>query len=97
MTDLGTLPGDVASFASAINDDGDVVGGSFDAAGNPRAFVWKNGVMHSLDDPLIAPDSPLFPLIATAINSRGEIVGFGVTGAGEVHGFLATPRSSDHQ
>ena len=97
MRDLGTLPGDVASFGSAINDDGDVVGGSFDADGNPRAFVWENGVMHSLDDPLIAPDSPLFLLIATAINSRGEIVGFGVTGAGEVHGFLATPRSSDHR
>jgi probable HAF family extracellular repeat protein len=97
MRDLGTLPGDVASFGSAINDDGDVVGGSFDADGNPRAFVWKNGVMHSLNDPLIAPDSPLFVLIATAINARGEIVGFGATGAGAVHGFLATPRGSDHR
>ena len=97
MRDLGALPGDLASFGSAISDDGDVVGGSFDADGNPRAFVWKNGMMHSLDNPLIAPDSPLVPLIATAINGRGEIVGFGVTSSGEVHAFLATPRSSDHR
>jgi probable HAF family extracellular repeat protein len=97
MRDLGTLPGDVASFGSAINDDGDVVGGSFDTAGNPRAFVWTSGVMQSLDDPLIAPDSPLFPWIATAINGWGEIVGFGVTSAGEVHAFLATPKSRDRR
>jgi probable HAF family extracellular repeat protein len=97
MRDLGTLPGDVASVGAAINDDGEVVGGSFDAEGNSRAFVWQNGVMHSLDDPLIAPDSPLFLLIATAINARGEIFGFGATSAGEVHAFLATPRSSDHR
>ena len=93
MTDLGTLPGDVSSFASANNDGGEVVGGSFDADGNPRAFVWKNGVMYSLNDPSVAPDPPLFVLVATGINSRGEIVGFGVTSAGEVHAFLATPRN----
>ncbi len=97
MRDLGTLPGDVASVGSAINDDGDVVGASFDGDGNPRAYVSRNGVMHSLNDPLIAPDSPLSLLFATAINSRGDIVGFGVTSAGDVHAFLATPSSRDHR
>jgi probable HAF family extracellular repeat protein len=97
MRDLGALPGDVASFGSAINDDGDVVGGSFDADGNSRAFVWRNGLMHSLNDPLVAPDSPLLPLIATGINSRGEIVGFGVTDTGDVHAFLATPHNGERR
>jgi probable HAF family extracellular repeat protein len=95
MRDLGMLPEDVGSAGVDINDSGEVVGVSADAGGNPRAFVWKNGVMHSLNDPLIAPDSPLFLLVATAINARGEIVGFGVTSAGELHAFLATPRNGE--
>jgi probable HAF family extracellular repeat protein len=90
MRDLGTLPGDVASAGLGINDEGQVVGISNDANGNPRAFLWQNGVMTDLNT-LIPADSPLFLLGAFVINSRGEIIGFGVNDAGEVHGFLATP------
>jgi probable HAF family extracellular repeat protein len=93
MRDLGTLPGDVNSAALSINDSGEVVGGSIDgsvATGNPRAFLWHNGVMHDLND--LSPDSPLFLLVAFGINDVGQIAGFGVTETGEVHGFLATPR-----
>ena len=96
MQDLGTLPGDVASGATSINDPGDVVGVSFDPDGNPRAFLWRNGTMTDLNT-LVPDDAPLFPLFATAVNSRGEIVGFGATQGGDVHGFLLTPANGNSQ
>jgi len=92
MKDLGTLPGDTASGGMGINDAGDVVGTSFDANGNPRAYLIHNGVMSDLND-LVVGNSPLFLLFGAAIDSRGEIVGFGATEQGDVHAFLATPSS----
>ena len=95
MLDLGTLSGDVNSAALGINDRGDVVGASLGAAGpihgNPRAFLWRNGMMTDLND-LIPANSPLHLLTAFGINDAGEIVGFGVTNTGDLHAFLATPR-----
>jgi probable HAF family extracellular repeat protein len=93
MRDLGTLPGDVVAGGQGINDRGQVVGPSFDADGNPRGFLWQNGVMSDLNT-LISGGSPLFLLDAGAINNRGEIVGFGATEAGDVHAFLATPSNA---
>jgi probable HAF family extracellular repeat protein len=90
MQSLGTLPGDVTSGAVAINDGGQAVGVSFDAKGSPRAVVWQKGVITDFNT-LVPADSPLFLLFSTAINSRGQIVGFGVTSTGDTHGFLATP------
>jgi probable HAF family extracellular repeat protein len=92
MQDLETLPGDVVAGGLSINERGDVVGPSFDADGNPRAFLWHHGVMTDLNA-LIPAGSPLFLLFAESINSRGEIVGFGATEAGDVHAFLATPNN----
>jgi probable HAF family extracellular repeat protein len=89
IRDLGTLLGDFASAALGINDRGEVVGVSFDANFTPRAFVRHNGRMIDLNK--LAPDTPLYLLFAHGINSRSEIVGFGVNGTGEVHAFLATP------
>ncbi len=94
IRDLGALPGDVASGGVGINDGGEVVGASFDASGNPRAFLWRNAVMTDLNTAV--PGAPLFLLFATAINSRGEIVGFGATSSGDVHAFLATPSSEEN-
>ena len=90
IQDLGTLEGDVNSAGLGINDAGEAVGVSFDAACNPRAFLWHNGAMTDLNT-LIPPDSPLYLLFAHGINAGGKIVGFGVNTVGEVHGFLATP------
>jgi len=95
MQDLGTLPGDVASGGVEINDSGVLVGPSFDAAGNPRAFVWWNGTMTDLNT-LVPADSPLYLLFADSVNSSGEIAGFGVNSSGDVHGFLLTPSSGAH-
>lgn len=96
MTDLGTLsgvPGAVNSSGDGINDWGQVVGGVFDASGNPlTAFLWQNGVMTDLNT-LIPPNSPLYLLEATGtINDEGQVAGYAlVISTGEVHAFLATP------
>jgi probable HAF family extracellular repeat protein len=89
IQDLGTLPGDTGSGAVMINDAGDIVGLSLDAGANSRAVLWHGGVIHDLND--LALSSHLFLLFATAINSSGEICGFGVTEKGDLHAFLATP------
>ena len=91
IRDLGTLPGDTASGAVMINDSGDIVGISLDANGNARAVVWNNGVIGDLND--LAPTSPLFLIFPSAINSRGEISGFGATKNGDLHAFLAVPEN----
>ena len=89
MKDLGVLPGDAGSVGVSINDQGDVVGPSLDAEGNLRAFLWDKGTMYDLND--LAVNSALYLLCGEAINSRGEIAGFGATEKGEVHAFLAVP------
>lgn len=92
MTDLGTLPGDVASAADGLNNETQVVGGSWDASGNGRAIIWQHGVMTDLNT-LIPPSSPLYLLEAQGmINDSGQIAGYAwVYGTDEVHAFLATP------
>jgi probable HAF family extracellular repeat protein len=90
MVDLGAVSGDVTSAALGINDQGDVVGPSFDASGDPRAFLFTRGTMNDLNA-LVPPDSSIYMLIPYAINDDGQVVGFGVTAAGDIHGFLATP------
>ena len=81
MQDLGVLPGDLVGAGLGMNNEGDVVGASISAPGiangNPRAFLWHNGVMSDLNA-LVPADSPLYLLIAYGINDSGEIAGFGV-------------------
>jgi len=45
----------------------------------------------------VASSNPakLYLLQANSINARGEIVGFGVDSAGNLHGFLATPAADE--
>ena len=90
MKDLGTLPGDVQSVAQSINNEGQVTGVSFDGHGNPRPFLWQNGVMQDLNE-LVVGGAPLYLLFGPFINDNGEIAGFGVTEHGDVHAFLASP------
>ena len=90
MQDLGTLSGDLASNGISINEGGSVAGVSLDANFNPRAFLWRKGVMTDLNS-LVAGNSPLYLLTACSINSRGEITGLGLTSTGEIHTYLATP------
>lgn len=49
MTDLGTLPGDVVSWAEEINSKGQAVGTSFDVNSDMHPFIWQDGVMTDLN------------------------------------------------
>ena len=44
LRQLDALPGDVTSQATGINEWGQVVGQSCDAAGNCKGVLWQNGV-----------------------------------------------------
>jgi probable HAF family extracellular repeat protein len=53
--------------------------------------LWQDNVMADLNT-LVPADSPLYLVLAFQINDAGEIVGLGVTSAGQSHAFLATPQ-----
>jgi probable HAF family extracellular repeat protein len=91
MQDLGTLPGDVASLAIGIGDQGLLVGGSLDSNFDVRAMVYENGAMSDLNTLVSANPGKLYLLLAYSINAANQIVGFGATSDGTLHGFLATP------
>jgi probable HAF family extracellular repeat protein len=94
MQDLGTLSGDVNSGGISINDRGEVVGVSLDAAVNLRAYHWQNGKMDDLNA-LVAGNSSLYMIIACNINAAGEITGLAFdTSSNELHGFLASPSTA---
>jgi probable HAF family extracellular repeat protein len=73
MTDIGTLPGGQATFASGINDRGHVVGVAGAANGASHAFIWRRG--HMTD--LTPADGSADFTNATAINNHDTVVGFG--------------------
>jgi probable HAF family extracellular repeat protein len=77
MRDLGTLAGGAHSGAYGMNDLGQIVGYSQIAGGESRATLWENGTILDLNS-LIAIDTGWRLLEASAINSRGQIVGYGV-------------------
>jgi probable HAF family extracellular repeat protein len=79
MIDLGTLPGDTHSQASAISDRGQIVGVSANVpASTSRAFLWENGVMRDLGTVVGDPFAR-----AEDINLFGVAVG--VTGVTSPH------------
>ncbi len=68
VTTLGTLGG--ASGATAINDNGQIVGFSYDSAGYRHAVLWQNGNITNLD-----VGSGSFSE-AYGINKFGQVVGW---------------------
>jgi probable HAF family extracellular repeat protein len=96
----GLLPGDVASFATSINNQGQAVGSSFNTKGSwSHGLIWQNGVTIDLNT-LFPASSHLFVISASNINDSGQIAGMAVEMAGPhakniVHAFLATPVDED--
>jgi probable HAF family extracellular repeat protein len=94
------LPGDVASFATSINNRGQVVGSSFDSTSSwSHGLLWQNGRMYDLNT-LFPASSNLYVISASNINESGQIAGMAVEMAGQnagniVHAFLATPVNED--
>ena len=70
LTDLGTLGGKTSS-ASAMNERGEIVGGSATSSGAIHAFLWRKGRMRDLGISSRGFDSTR----ALAINGRSQIVG----------------------
>ena len=70
LDDLGILPGDVRSRATAVNITGQVAGDSVAAAGTSRAFLWDLGRMRSLGT--LPGDAASEAL---AIDGAGDVVG----------------------
>src|SRR6266550_3577862 len=68
ITDLGNLPGASSAQGFAINDRGQVVGGSLDPQ---RAFLWDPITQHLTD--LSLPGTA--PSEAFGINETGQVVG----------------------
>jgi len=72
VTDLSTLGGH-DSFAEDINDLGDVVGSSDDAANKQRAFIYMDGQMYGIHDPNGWPSFQY--ALAKSINNSRVVVG----------------------
>jgi probable HAF family extracellular repeat protein len=90
VRDLGLFPGDPDAQALAINNRGQIVGQSGDQSGPFRAVLWQDGGLIDLNT-LIRTGSGWQLLSADGINDRGQIVGYGISPNGSVHGFLLTP------
>ncbi len=87
---LAALPGDVTSQATGINEWGQVVGQSCDAAGSCHGVLWQNGVPANLNDLVVAGDVTNVTT-ANDIDDFGRITGQGVDSTGKLVAFLATP------
>ena len=86
MTALGTLGklGGDLGIGYAINNNGQVVGGSNTSSGEEHAFVYANGTMSDLGT-LGGNLSE-----ATGINDSGQVVGESNTSSGAYHAFVYT-------
>ena len=78
MRNLGTLPGDTSSEATAINNAGDVVGYSNGPRG-VRAFLWSSATgMQNLG---VLPGGDFSR--ALDVNDAGQVVGTSTSSSGE--------------
>lgn len=58
----------------AINNSGQLAGSYTDSAGISHGFIWKNGVLTSVD--VTALPSPNYVTVVTGINDAGDVTGY---------------------
>lgn len=93
IIDLGTLPGGATSYATGINDAGQITGWSDTlqpGTSFPRpdhAFIYENGQMTDLGNISATGQFANFS-VGSAINAAGEVTGWSVTDSFETHAFL---------
>ena len=91
MIDLGSFNGRRSTHPNAINDDGIIVGGSWDDPNEPGAFLHIDGAFHDLTSLLVNDTDSQWSLEhAKDINNQGQIVGWGYF-AGKQRAFLLNP------
>jgi probable HAF family extracellular repeat protein len=104
MRDLGVLreagrqgpfgPELINTFATGVNDAGQVVGnsypGSLEPPLRPGPFLWQGGAMTNLND-LIERGSGWVITEANGINDRGQIVGTARSPTGQVRAVVLEP------
>jgi probable HAF family extracellular repeat protein len=96
LHDIGTVDGDDCSAGVSINSANQIVGQSFACDGSiSHAFLWENGKIVDLNR-LISHRSHMELQVASNINKRGEIAGFGVLPNGDQHAFLLVPCNGEH-
>jgi probable HAF family extracellular repeat protein len=85
---LAPIVGDTVSGATAINEDGDIVGASGPCTSiglgvGKHAVLWKNG--HAID---LGNLGGVTNNIAFGLNGQGQVVGTSGVPSGDVHAFL---------
>ncbi|MBN1343768.1 MAG: hypothetical protein JXQ73_13880 [Phycisphaerae bacterium] len=91
VIDLGALDGLPKTYVYALGETGQVVGASTTADGSlSHAFLFAGGEMNDLNDMLEPGHAWDYLTTAYAINSNGQIAGYGQIG-GENRAFLLTP------
>jgi probable HAF family extracellular repeat protein len=90
ITDLGTLVGGDYSIAFGINSSSEIVGYGNISNNAAHAMIWSSTAgMQDLNN-LIPANSGWVLINANAINTSGQITGYGTKG-GHNHAFLLTP------
>jgi probable HAF family extracellular repeat protein len=82
-----------ASFPRGINNNGIIVGSFGSNPESQRAFIWERDRGRQDLNALIPQDSGWKLEVASSINDRGEVVGWGDHGDAENVGFLLIPVS----
>lgn len=77
---------DVGTFATAINNRGEVAGYYQDANGVKHGFVYEHGDFINFSD----PDAGNGGTVITGINNHNEVVGYYVNSSGVQEAFVAT-------
>lgn len=91
VIDLGSLTGYPQTYVWGMSETGQMVGSVTNAGGTlSHAFLYTGGQLHDLNDVLPAGQGWEYLTAAYAVNSSGQIAGYGRIN-GQYRGFLMTP------